>query len=111
MECKNRQLGETLVVELGGRLNSDTVTAFEDHCRQSIGHALQDVVLDMGKLEYLSSAGLRSILTVAKRVKAIGGNVSICNATGLVHEILEVSGFLTIFPFVDPPVDLHHQHA
>ena len=58
-------------------------------------------VLDFADLEYLSSAGLRSILALAKKVAPLGGKVVICGAKGTAREIFEISGFATMFPMVD----------
>ncbi len=111
MQCQNRRIDKTLVVELSGQLDNATAQPFEDHCRQSMGQGEQGLVLDFARLEYLSSAGLRSILTIAKHAKTLHETVSISNARGPVREVLEVSGLSTIFPFLDSPGEPHRQHA
>lgn len=106
MQCKNSRLGKALIVELSGRLDTATAASFEDHCRQSIEPTDQALVLDLERLEYLSSAGLRGILAVAKPLKARGVSVAISKAEGAVRDVLQLSGFSTIFPLIDVPVDL-----
>ena len=58
-------------------------------------------VLDLAKLEYMSSAGLRVLLMAAKRAKAGGKELVICSPTPEVKEILDISGFGSIMSIVD----------
>jgi anti-anti-sigma factor len=51
------------------------------------------VLLNLEKLEYVSSAGLRVILRGAKLLRVNRGELKICNASGLVRNVLETSGF------------------
>lgn len=58
------------------------------------------IVLDFGGLEYISSAGLRSILAATKKVKTVNGSLSLCALSGLVEEVVTISGFdniLTVY--------------
>lgn len=103
MYCSHSRLGSTLVVELRGRLDADTADTLETHCHQALVKTDRTLVLDLAHLEYLSSAGLRAILTLAKQLKGQGATIALSNATGVVREVLEVSGFSAIFRFVDAP--------
>lgn len=91
------------VIHLSGRLDGASATEFE----KSILPTLEDssypnyVILDMEKLEYVSSAGLRVILIVGKTVRATQGKLVLVGLQPLVHDIFEVSGFLTLFPVAD----------
>ena len=101
MQCHNSRLGRRLTVELSGQLDNSTAQAFEDHCRQSIAPDDQALMLDLSRLDYVSSAGLRSILTILKKVKPQGGKVIICGAKGTAKEIFDISGFSSMFPMVN----------
>jgi anti-anti-sigma factor len=50
-------------------------------------------LLDFSKIDYISSAGLRALLTVVKRLKESGGRLAICLLTDQVREVFKVSGF------------------
>jgi len=52
-------------------------------------------------LEYISSAGLRSILVVAKKLKIKNGKIILAGMEESVHEVFEISGFNAIIPIVD----------
>jgi anti-sigma B factor antagonist len=97
MQIQNERRGASLVVRVSGRLDAVSSPAFEAHCQQAIERGERALILDFGPLEYLSSAGLRSILAVAKSEGAVGGEFALANARGLVREVLEISGFLGMF--------------
>lgn len=55
----------------------------------------RDILLDMGRLGYISSAGLQVLLKCAKAAQAAGKRVYVTGTNPNVHEILKISGFLT----------------
>lgn len=78
----------------------DAVTApnFEKECTSWIGKEEKKVVVDLSGLEYISSAGLRSILIMGKQLKAKGGALVFTGMCGMVKEVFDISGFATLFP-------------
>jgi anti-anti-sigma factor len=94
------QTGDTQVFALTGRLDTDSAPGFERKCNEDLRSDILTLVLDLTGLEYLSSAGLRTILSAGKRVQARGGNVVLCAKPGLVRSILEGSGFDKMFRVV-----------
>ena len=59
----------------------------------------------VNNLEYLSSAGLRVILTAAKLLQAAAGEMKICQANGVVKDVLEMSGFDSLVHMYDDEKD------
>ncbi len=55
------------------------------------------LVVDMGKVEYISSGGLRSFLLALKEMKKRGGSMALCNLGPSVSKVFKLSGFNTIF--------------
>ena len=51
------------------------------------------ILVNLKELEYVSSAGLRVLLTAAKLVQASGGQIKFCQPNDLVKQVLEISGF------------------
>ena len=89
------------VVKLEGRLDISNSSQFEQECMKWIDEGQRHFVLDLEKLEYISSAGLRSILAATKKLKASQGSLALCSLSGLVEEVIMVSGFdniLSVFP-------------
>jgi anti-sigma B factor antagonist len=100
MNVSTRDENGFWVVHLEGRLDIGNAAEFEKACLAWIDEGRPNLVLDFGDLEYISSAGLRSILAATKKAKAANGSLSLCSLSGLVAEVISISGFdsiLTVF--------------
>ena len=86
--------GKTLNVALEGRLDTVTAPELEASLREDIEKA-DNLVLDFGKLEYISSAGLRVLLSAHKSMAGKGG-MKVTNVNEIVNEVFEVTGFSDI---------------
>ena len=86
--------GTELTVALAGRLDTTTAPQLEAEFKQSID-GVQKLVLDFTALEYLSSAGLRVLLS-AQKVMNKQGEMIIKNVNDTITEIFEVTGFIDI---------------
>jgi anti-anti-sigma factor len=102
MKFEDSVADQAVVVCVEGRVDASNATLFEGHCkRQMTDHQRRSLVLDMSKVEYLSSAGLRAILSLGKQTQAGGGKLVLCGLSGVVREIFAISGFLNLFPVAD----------
>ena len=86
--------GKALEIALEGRLDTMTAPELEVELNKSLGDA-DSLVLDFSKLDYISSAGLRVLLTAHKAMVAKGG-MKITNVNEIVQEVFEVTGFADI---------------
>ena len=86
--------GTALEIALAGRLDTMTAPELEAELNKDLGGA-DSLTLDFGKLDYISSAGLRVLLTAHKAMAAKGG-MKICNVNEVVQEVFEVTGFADI---------------
>ncbi len=94
MTINEKRNGEALVIEVGGRL--DTTTAPElEKAIDDIPADVKDLVIDMEKLEYISSAGLRVLLAAHKKMSKAGA-MRIRNICDEIMEILDMTGFTDI---------------
>ncbi|EDP66112.1 putative anti-sigma factor antagonist [alpha proteobacterium BAL199] len=84
------------IVVLTGRLDSTNAADTEAKIVAQIEAGHKRVVVDASALDYLSSAGLRVFLVVAKRVKAAGGGLVLHSLTNHVREVFEISGFINV---------------
>lgn len=89
--------GKALVVEIKGRLDSNTSPALEHDLLQRIQAGDVHIVMDFSGVDYISSAGLRVLMVAAKRVRAAKGAVALCSLNDNVLEVLRLSGFHTFF--------------
>lgn len=86
--------GNELIVKLEGRLDTLTSHQLENELRTHI-NGISKLVLDMNKVEYVSSAGLRVILS-AQKVMNKQGKMVVVGVSDLIMEIFEVTGFVDI---------------
>jgi len=92
---------DILLVSLSGRLDGANAAAAEQDLLGQVEAGPKRVVIDMTDLDYISSAGLRVVLLVAKRLRKTEGALSLCGMKEHIREVFEVSGFLTIFTVCD----------
>ena len=97
MEIKTKTEGTQLTIAVSGRV--DTVTAPELEAGLKFGEATC-VVLDLGEVPYMSSAGLRVLLTAHKIMLGKGGELKIANVQSSVKEVLDITGFSSILNLV-----------
>jgi len=100
-DLNHEVIGGSLVLKPSRRIDSSTSKAFEDAASALVDSGPKKVVIDASDLDYISSAGLRVILTTAKKAKAAGGGLTIACAGANVKEVLTVSGFDSIFGLHD----------
>lgn len=86
--------GDTLTVSLDGRLDTTTSPDFEAELKSNLD-GVKNLVFDFAKLEYISSAGLRVMLS-AQKIMNKQGEMSIKNASDDVLEVFEITGFIDI---------------
>ncbi len=95
MEINELMSGNTLVVCPVGCLDSVTSPELDSYLNAKLDeHA--SVVVDMQEMDYVSSAGLRIFLLVAKKMKGKGGDFVFCTLQPNIYNVFEVSGFLSI---------------
>lgn len=92
-----------MLFTVSGRMDVMTTTTFEKECQQVIDAGEKKLVIDLAGLEYISSAGLRGILSSAKKLKAAGGAIHFCGLAGMVEEVFLVSGLGSIFSVTATP--------
>ena len=97
MEIKTKAEGNRLTIAVSGRV--DTVTAPELEAGLKFGDATC-VVIDLGDVPYMSSAGLRLLLTAHKTMSGKGGELQVANAQPSVKEVLDITGFSDILNLV-----------
>jgi anti-anti-sigma factor len=79
------------------RLDSNSSPQFEQELRRYIDSGDILLVLDLSQLEFISSAGLRLLIVVAKRLKAEGGRLALCAPRKPVQDVLDASGYGLVF--------------
>ncbi|MBF0306918.1 MAG: STAS domain-containing protein [Alphaproteobacteria bacterium] len=96
MTIEIERAGEVLVLSPVGRLDSNNAGEAEKTILGKIAEGEMKIVFDFGRLDYISSAGLRVMLMAAKRLKQGGGKMVLCAMRDHIREVFEISGFLSI---------------
>ena len=86
--------GTTLEIALEGRLDTMTAHELEAELNKDLGGA-ESLVLDFSKLDYISSAGLRVLLSAHKAMITKGG-MKVTHVNEIVQEVFEVTGFTDV---------------
>jgi anti-anti-sigma factor len=101
VEIKTRQVYEVFVVDLEGRLDSMAAGYGNDEMGRIIRSNHKQILVNLEKLDFISSAGMRVLLVAAKLQKSHGGQLKLSNANQLVKSVLETSGFnslISLYP-------------
>ena len=98
MTITKKQNGSALEIALEGRLDTMTSPELEAELNQSLAGA-DSLTFDFSKLEYISSAGLRVLLSAHKAMSSKGG-MKVTHVNEIVEEVFEVTGFADILNIV-----------
>ena len=86
--------GTTLCIALEGRLDTTTAPELENELKTSL-NGITELIMDFEKLDYISSAGLRVLLS-AQKTMTRQGSMKIVHVNEMVMEVFEVTGFADI---------------
>jgi stage II sporulation protein AA (anti-sigma F factor antagonist) len=93
---QDRERGAVIVAPVG-RVDSTTSASLEDHLQKLADAGERRIVVDLGGVEYISSAGLRVMLTLAKRTRENKGALALCALGEPVRQVFSLAGFLPLF--------------
>ena len=94
MRIEKTDNGTALTIALEGRLDTTTAPELEKEIKASL-NGITDLKLDLKKLEYISSAGLRVLLS-AQKIMNKQGSMKLSGVNDVVMEVFEVTGFADI---------------
>jgi len=98
MKVLPSQMGDAQVLSVSGRLDSEAAAEFEDQCLKAVNSGVRTLILNLTTLDYLSSAGLRTLLSTGKTLQAREGKLVLCAQKGPILQIIEAAGFHKLFP-------------
>ena len=107
MDITSTQQDAVTVVAIAGSMDALTAPNLTDSLTKQIATGQVKLVVDMAKLDYTSSAGLRALLAAVKDARQHDGDVRLAAVLPNVYKVLEMSGFtsiLKVFPSVDEAV-------
>lgn len=99
MEIKKISEGSALTVYVSGRIDAVTALQLDKDLNSSLA-GINDLTIDLADLEYISSAGLRTLLKLQKRMDR-QGTMKIRNIRENIREVLDMTGFSEFLTIAD----------
>lgn len=100
MDININQLDDITIVELEGSFDSNAAYETQDQILSAVG-TNNKMLLDMSKVTYMSSAGLRILLLIYRRISSNIGHVVITGLSEELRDIMSITGFLDFFTTYD----------
>lgn len=97
MKIDAKSEGKWKVIFLSGRFDAGNAKTVEEEINHQIDKGHTFIALDLSDVPFLSSAGLRVMLSARKALKKTDGNLVLIKPQDNVNEVLELSGFSNIF--------------
>ena len=97
MEIATQEYKRVAVMAVTGRVDSATAPELESKLRELVDSDKNQIVLDLKDVEYMSSAGLRAMVSTLKAVKRTNGDLRIASPSPRVEEVLRLAGLTSIF--------------
>ena len=89
--------GGVVVVSPHGRIDSTSSATLDHHLQRLAASGQTRVVIDFSGVDYISSAGLRVMLALAKRARDQKGRVALFGMNDSVRQVFELAGFVALF--------------
>ena len=101
MEILETKTGDICILSLTGRLDAYYANELEKKLGSLIDAGQVRLVINLEKLEYISSSGLRVLLAALKKVKSSQGDIKLASLKPFIKEVFDISGFTGLFNIFD----------
>lgn len=98
MVLMENSLGDSIVLTVKGNINSGNAREFGERMVGLIESGCLHLVVDMGDLKFMTSAGFRALLVAGKNAEKMNGSFVLCGVNESIHRLFELGGFLDLFP-------------
>ncbi|AUB54705.1 MULTISPECIES: STAS domain-containing protein [Methanobacterium] len=97
MEISGKTVRDVEIVFINGRLDAYNSNLVEEKLDKLIDSGKTNIVADLSGVEYISSSGLRVMLSSLKKLNAMGGNLKLSSLQPYVMEVFKIAGFTKLF--------------
>lgn len=111
MQIAESRVNGIVAVAPAGRIDTTTAPALEQHLIGLLNGGERRIVVDLTGVDYISSAGLRVMLLLARRLQDAGGRLGLCGMGDPVRQVFQLAGFLPLFVVHDTRQAAVHQLA
>jgi anti-sigma B factor antagonist len=101
MQIEVAKTGSVTVMDIEGRIDSGTASGLSQALSEAIEKGATRLVIDLEGVDYVSSAGLRELVTALKKVNQDDGDLRLASPSDRVREVLELSGLDSILSVYD----------
>jgi anti-sigma B factor antagonist len=104
MEITTRDYKRSSIIRVAGRIDASNYAELESRLKHYIDNGQNNLVLEMDETDFISSAGVRVLISAQKALKPRGGGLAIAQPSKRVTEVLELAGLETVFSVYDSTV-------
>lgn len=96
MDIQKSLSGNELTFKLTGRLDTTTSPELQKSVEADLNNDVKSLVFDFSDLDYISSAGLRVLLSAQKKINSLGSSMLVKHPNEMIYEIFDTTGFTEI---------------
>jgi anti-sigma B factor antagonist len=89
-----------ILLHVAGRVNSVNASSLGERLSAGLAQGCRAIVVDLSRLDHMTSAGFRSLLVAERQADAVGARLILYGLQGLTLELFEIGGFLEMFAVV-----------
>ena len=101
MEIRESKLGQLTILQPTDRLDDKSAPLFEQSLEGRLKENYRCFIVDLAEIEFMSSAVLRVLIMLSKRLAAAEGSLVLCNLNEQVREVFDVAGLSSVFSIVE----------
>ncbi len=105
MQIQSYVYGRRLELILAGKMDALSVPEVEQTVAAAVSPAICVAIVDLSGVDYISSAGLRLLLNLFKKLQQAGGTLALAGTKPYCRKVIELAGFGGIFPMFDQVAD------
>lgn len=98
MDISEENKGDVTIVELKGRIDSNSAKIFGDKLTDLVTAGRARLILDLKDIIYISSAGFRALLLAGRVAEEKNGTIALCNVSSEVRRLFDLARFTDLFP-------------
>src|SRR6201987_5630861 len=103
MNIEAIELEKAVLIKVTGRMDAENAHEFDQACDRWITNGTKHLIADLDGLQYVSSMGLRSFLSVAQKLQSASGSLILCGLHGLPRQVFEMTRLIGVFPVFETP--------
>jgi len=97
MEISTKEYRRAAIVTVSGRIDTSTSNQFEETINDLIDNNQYNMVMDFSDVDFLSSSGLRILVTTRKKLREMGGDIVLANPSQRATDSIEIAGLDKLF--------------